>query len=270
MFGPRIHSSPISPAGQPVAADASHLDLHAGHRSAHRREPAGRVAVVLGREVGDRRSGLGHPVELRDLAGQVLQHAPLELGRDRGGRVLHVAQAAEVGAGELGRVEQHREHRRHERHVRDPLPLDRGEHRRGVEAGQQHLPGPDPGAREDVGRPGDVEHRGHVQEPVLGAVAGRDQVVLRVGEQVAVAEHHALRPPGGAAGVGDRPQRVALHPGIGGGRPGREVLVGEAVVGRGSVEDQLPQARAALPQAARDVEPGRVHDEDLDRPRRRP
>ena len=51
----------------------------------------------------------------------------------------------------------------------------------------------DPRAREQVRDPGDVEHRAHVQPALVGAVAGGGEVVLRVGEQVAVAEHHALR-----------------------------------------------------------------------------
>jgi hypothetical protein len=222
--------------------------------------------VVLGRQVRDGRGGLGHPVELRDLAGEVLEHAPLQLRRDRRGRVLDVVQAAEVGAVELGRVEQHRQHRRHEHGVRDPLALDGGEHGGGVEARQQHLRGPDPCARDDVGGAGDVEHRADVQPALRLAVAGRHQVVQGVGQQVAVAEHHPLGPPGRAAGVRDRRQRARLHAGRRRGRARREILVGEAVVRAGprGVEDQLPQAGAALAQGARDLEASLVDDEDLD------
>ena len=175
-------------------------------------------------------------------------------------------QAAEVGAVELGRVEQHRQHGGDEHGVRDPLALDGGEHGGGVEARQQHLRGPDPRAGDHVGGAGDVEHRADVEPALRLAVAGGDQVVEGVGQQVAVAEHDPLGPPGRAAGVRDRRQRAGLHAGHRRGRARGEVLVGKAVVraGHRGVEDQLPQAGAALPQGARDLEPRLVDDEHLD------
>ena len=195
-------------AADPQLAVA-HVDLDAGHRDAHRGEPLAAAAVVLAGEVRDRRRGLGHPVELGDVAvRQPLEHAALELGGDRRRRVLDVPQRAQVGVVRARRVEQHPEHGRHEHGVGDALALDRLQHGGGVEARQQHLLRARPRAGEQVGDPGDVEHRAHVQPALAGAVAGGDQVVLRVGEQVAVREHHALRPPGGAAGVGDRGEGV--------------------------------------------------------------
>ena len=197
-FGPRIHSSPASRTSTSTPGTGVPTE-----------PSASAAAVVLGREVGDGRRGLGHPVELGDVAvRQPLEHAPLQLGRDRRGRVLDVPERRQVGGVGAGRVEQHREHGRDEHGVRDPLALDRLQHRGGVEAREQDLLRPDPRAREQVGDPGDVEHRAHVQPALVGAVAGGGEVVLRVGEQVAVAEHHALGRAGGAAGVGDGRERV--------------------------------------------------------------
>ena len=103
------------------------LRLHAGDHDAHGGRP--RVVVRPG-QPRDRRRGLGHPVELHDVAvRQPVEQAPLELGRDRRGRVLEMAQAADVGA--RGVLEQERDHRGHEDGVRDALASDRGQDGRG-------------------------------------------------------------------------------------------------------------------------------------------
>ena len=56
-------------------------------------------------------------------------------------------------------------------------------------------------------------------------VAGGREVVERVGEQVAMAEHHALGRAGRAAGVGDRRERVLVDAGRRHRRPGHQRLV---------------------------------------------
>ena len=238
----------------------ANLDLDARHRRAHRGEAAAirllarmAAAVVLRREMRDRGRRLGHAVKLRDLAREPVQHAPLQLGRDRRGGVLDVAQAAQIRGGALGCVEQHPQHRRDERRVRDPLALDRREHRRGLEARQHDLHGAHPCARVEIRDPGHVEHRAHVEEAGLPAMAGGDQVVERVGEQVGVAEHHALGRPGRAPRVGDRRQRVLIDTGRRGPIPGDQLLVGQAVVRRraGPVEHQPGDRRAAVAQGPR-------------------
>ena len=74
--------------------------------------------------------------------------------------------------------------------MRDALVLDRGQDGFRVEPRQYDLARAHPRAREDVRGPGGVEHRADVQEQVARTVLRREQVVLGVGEQVAVAQHH--------------------------------------------------------------------------------
>ena len=213
------HVRPAHPQLAHLAARRAHLGLHARDGHAHGGRPG---VVVRAREARDRRRGLGHPVELDDVAvRQPLEHAPLQLGRDRRRRVLQVAQTG--GAG--GVLEQHREHRRDEDAVRDAVRVDRLQHRHRLEARQDHRPRAHPRAGEHVRRARDVEHRAHVQPAVLPRMTGHREVVERVRDQVAVAEHHALGRAGGAAGVGDRRQRVLVHARERVLRPGHQRLV---------------------------------------------
>ena len=101
-----------------------------------------------------------------------------------------------------------------------------------------------------------MEHRSRVQVDVLGAVGALDHVVLGVGDQVGVAEHHALGDAGRAAGVGDGGDRL-------GGQLGQrrrlerdQLLVGHAVLRAGAVAevDEVLEQRAALPQRAGGLE----------------
>ena len=122
---------------------------------------------------------------------------------------------------EPGHVEQHREHRRHEHGVGDRLALDRQRGRRPRRTAAARRGGRPPTSRRTRWR---SRRRGtsgrSAATRVRRAVPGGDQVVLGIGEQVPVAEHHALGPPGGAARVGDRGERGRRRrPGASAGAP---------------------------------------------------
>ena len=201
---------PADPQLARLALRPPHLGLDARHRRADRGEAPAAAAVVLGREVGDGRRGLGHPVELGDVAvRQPLEHAALELGRDRRGGVLDVPQRREVGGVGARRVEQHREHRRHEHGVGDPLALDRLEHGGGVEAREQR-PAP---RRPTCTRAGSRSRR-RGTSGTRAASAGRRGGRWRRGCAArwrAGCRGVSITPfgrPGRAAGVGDGGERV--------------------------------------------------------------
>ena len=128
-----------------------------------------------------------------------LQH---RIGHRRGA-VGDDPQAGDVVPGQVGEMGDRVDHGRHQQRVGDAMPGDLGQHVGGVEARDEDMRAGNHGDGVGRGAIGQVEHRSGMDVDAVVTVAdGRDDHG-GVGDQVAMGEHHALRPAGGAAGVED-------------------------------------------------------------------
>ncbi|MCY1412317.1 hypothetical protein D9M71_277190 [compost metagenome] len=216
----------VRPANHDLAHDATGhfivLRVDDAHFDADRRQ-AGRIhlavglvlgAVMLRRQQGGQRCQFGHAIALGEAGGG--EHAAGAVEQCRGDRRCAIADALQRAEIELlqlrigiARIQQHLDHgRRHEDFVdafagEDFQYLFRYEgrlHNMGAAAHEQ---------RAHCGEVGQVEHRHHVQVIAGRIGAAAVQHTQRGERQIGVAEHHAFREAGGAAGVEDAQQGVA-------------------------------------------------------------
>ena len=259
MFGPRTQSSPISPGPSASPERVANLDLDAGDGDAHRGQPRPLrlVAlepepVVLGRQVRDRGCGLGHAVELGDLAVEAARArgaaAPARSARRRTGRCAGCSDRPSRTPARRGasRASSARatvwEMRSRSIAARTASASKRG---------STTWPAPTQVHAKRLAVPAAWNIGQTCRKRSPCAVAGREQVVAGVGEQVAVAQHHALGEARRPAGVADRRERVGLDALRRAGCARHELLVREAVAGdrRRSIEHELAQRRDSAPAA---------------------
>ena len=165
--------------------------------------------------------------------------------RHRRGPVKQVFQPAQRGDGRLARGEQRGHHRRHEERVGGPGGERRQQRCRVRLAGERaRCPGVDTEQR--VAGAADVEQRHRNQVAITRPQRRQRDRVLGVLDDVAVRQHHALRPPGRAGAVHHQPQVVPGHvaPAVGGPDGGQEGLV--AVV-RAAHRDHVGDAGQPIP-----------------------
>ena len=117
---------------------------------------------------------------------------------------------------------QRADHRRDRDRDRHAVPLDRVEARRRVERREDHERTAHPQQPDEGGSARDVEERRDREVDVVGLEAARQRLVERVRDQVAMGEHHALRPAGRAAGEVQQREVVLGH--LGGSRRWRRVV----------------------------------------------
>ena len=112
-------------------------------------------------------------------------------------------------------IHQHLDHRRHEQRVRDAVTLERVEHRSGLNAGTIGVRVALDPMQHGQAHVGEVEHRRSVQVDAAGRGQPFGKQRKRRAAQIGVAQHHALRKAGRAAGVEDAGQVLAAAHGVG-------------------------------------------------------
>jgi hypothetical protein len=201
------HLAALAGKKQPVVGIAND-DLDDGLRRAHRREAlleaqVSGLGVARLAQRGDGHRALALAVDLRELVAEN-RHRPLAvLDVHRPAAVDDRLQVAGVGACGGGAVDQAAHHRRRREQRGARMRGDQGENlvRLETAARGNDLLRRRRDVRQDV-HPGAVRHRRRVDDAVvLGDAVDVDEVARRHREQVAVTEHRALRPAGGAAGI---------------------------------------------------------------------
>jgi hypothetical protein len=100
-------------------------------------------------------------------------------------------------------VDHHLDHRGDQEQVGDAVLLDGGHHSDRVEGGDDHPGVAGDGVADPGAEGGEVEHRRGVQADAVRRGRVGEHAAHGRGQQVVVAEHDALGPAGGAAGVED-------------------------------------------------------------------
>jgi hypothetical protein len=145
-------------------------------------------------------------------------------------------------------VDHELDHRGDQQHVGDAVLLDGGQHGDRVEHRDHHLRAAEHAAADPGREGGEVEHRRGVQEHAAGREVVGGEPAHGRRQQVVVAEHDALGPAGGAAGVEDAGELVAAAAGVLDRLGGSDQLLdGEHAVGGGAVPavDDVPEPRVA-------------------------
>ena len=188
--------------GQRSAVGAADHDLDAHHRLTGRAAPVAVDEPLLVAEAGHQRRRLGGAVEVHELGGRErLGRPPDHLRGDRRPTVGERAQRLDP-AGPVELLLDHRRHHRgHPQRGGHALGLDRVEGPAGLEGGEDHLAGAHVDRLQQRDRAGRVEQRRHHQVDVRLVHRGQHLGVERVGQQVAVGQHDALRRPRRPAGV---------------------------------------------------------------------
>ena len=188
------------------------MRVHHAHIAIQRRLPR---RAELGRDPaaaekrGERRR-LGKTVTLAQADAARLVSAQQRLGHRRAAADQDV-DAGEIRAGEAWMLRHEQEHRGRAEHRRDAVARDVREHQCRIEAAvQHHVPAAlQPDQRGDV-QPADMEHRRGGEAHVAGEILRPEACVDVVPEDIAVRQHRALGPPGGARGVHDQRHVVGL------------------------------------------------------------
>ena len=120
---------------------------------------------------------------------------------DRRRPVDDLPDARRVVTAEGGMIGQDLDHRRHQQNVGDTLVLECRHHAFRRKAGDDHVGAAAQQDRIHRSAVGEMKHRRGVKIDRRSREQPLGQRVHGIGHQVAVAEHHALRPAGGAAGV---------------------------------------------------------------------
>ena len=210
-----MHSSPVVGLLAGLGADEAELGVR------DRRADRARAVRVGRRGVGDR-AGLGHAVALHDRAADALGRRRGQLGAQRRGAGVDELQARQVAPLDGRALGQRQDDRRHEVGLGDPVLLDQAEELLEVEARHQHDGrAPAQHAVHHDAHAVDVEQRQHARERVAGLDGLHRGGLQHVGDEVAVAEHHALGQARGAAGVRQRDDVAGLGVHVGRGAPGR-------------------------------------------------
>ena len=201
-LGPRTTISPISPISQRVSSGrriSTSTPMHGVPQLASRRSRVGVAAqpepVVERRELSDVRGRLGHAVALHEVARQLGEGPPQERHGHRRRGVDAQPPRRQVALGGTGMVQEHVDHRRHEHTDRDLVLLDQTADEVRFEAGADHVRTADEREDVDVRDARRMEHRGDVQEAVVGVQRVGPHQVLGVHHQVAVRLH--ARPSAG-------------------------------------------------------------------------
>ena len=180
--------------------------------------------------------------------------------RHRRGPVEQVLQLAQCGDGLLAGGEQRGHHRRHQERVGGPGG-ERRQQRRRVGLAGERARRPRVDAEQRIAGAADVEQRHRDQVAVTRAQRRQRDRVLSVLDDVAVRQHHALRPPGRAGAVHHQPQVLRGHvaAAVGGAGGGQERLV--AVV-RAAHRDHVGDAGQPVPDGidrGQQLGPGEQH-----------
>ena len=158
--------------------------------------------------------------------------APQRLRRGRRAAMADPHQRRDVaGARQLLLAQRGEDRRDHERR-RDLLALDQVECRARLERRQDDLPPGVPHRREHSDRPGEVEQRRDDQPTRVAAERPAHLEMHRVGDEIAVGQHHSLRSARRPARVEETRYRVLrkIVGKVGGPRPADELLVAIAQV----------------------------------------
>ena len=206
-----------------------HSHLGAGQQRARRDEPVRPCGVPVGlRGQGTDHAGqLGLTVDLDEVEpGPGRERLAQHRQRHRGGPVEQVLQPAQRGDRLLARGEQGGYHRGHQEGVGGPGGERRQQRRRVRLAGERaRRPGVD--AEQRIAGAADVEQRHRDQVAVTLPQRRHRDRVAGVLDDVAVRQHHALRPPGRAGAVHHQPQIFPGHVAapVGGPGGGQERLI---------------------------------------------
>ena len=203
-------TSPTSPDGDLAVVGVEDADVEADGRLPARSRPRTVEHVLL---VGERRRDrrrLGRAVPVgQTRGGERLVGPAHDLGRDRRAAVAELAQVRDVARVRELRVRHRREHRRDDQRRGDRLALEEVDGGLGLEHRQHHLAATVPHGREDGERTRGVEHRRDDRVTLRAQDRLRHHHVVRVGDQVAVAQHHALGRARRAARVEEPGERLA-------------------------------------------------------------
>ena len=210
-FGPAHPQLAASPEPSSPVSGSTSLHSTFGQREAD--EARSISGAVVGHAVADRRQ-LGHPVALQHRAVQALAPSAWPSSASRGAApektMSHAVDVVLVDHRVLGQG--HRDRRGDV----DPVDLvlrDDPQELREVELRHRHDRRPRVDALvHHAGHAVDVEERQHGEDLRRGRHVRAHRLDLQqVRDEVAVRQHHALGPPGGARGVGQGRDVVAGH-----------------------------------------------------------
>ena len=212
---------------------------------------------TLGRMLGRRQErhagrGLGLAIGLQESG---MRHRLESAANDRLGHrrsaIEHEAERGRVGRLHRGVMDDHVDHRRHEQRRRDAKPRHRFQKGARFESRHEDVLAAHRGHEEGRGAVRQMEHRSGVEVDDIRAEPERRRAQHRVGGDVAMAQHHALRTSGRSPGVEDAGEIIAPLAGVGdGSASGDQVFVGEQSLGREAVADadDVAQPRADFAQ----------------------
>ena len=180
-------------------------------------EPRGiRLAPIVGNPPalhgGEEGSRFGEPVGLEQHRAEDFRGGLESVHRHRRAAEEDHIEAAGVAGADVREVRQKVDHGGHENRLGHSVRLDRLERPRRRELVEKDVRPPD--QRDRVASPGvrQVEHGSGVKPDIPLLESERQSCVLRIGDDVSLAEHHTFRETGGAARIAEI-QHLALVPG---------------------------------------------------------
>ena len=157
--------------------------------------------MILRAQHGNGRAGLGEPVRVGERGVREHGERPLQHRlRHPRAAVGQGAQRGHAGGRTIEVIDDPGQHRRHHHRARDPLAAHRVQPCFRGEAGQVHDPPPRVEVRQNRPETGDVIRRGAHERRLVLAGRGELDGLQHVRGQVLMAQQHALRAGGGAAG----------------------------------------------------------------------
>src|SRR5579885_2103161 len=245
-------------AGHLAAVRADHFQIDAQERAAGAALDGQLLCrravfqVILQPAYRQIRARFRHAVSLHEIATEGRHDLSHGLGSDWRAAAQEQAQARIIMPSQTRVVKHGVEHGRNEIGDRHLLLLDDAQHLAGMEVGNEHVPGSDPGGGERRPGVGQVKHGSDVSPAVRVAQPYVGNGAQGVEGYVAVREHHSFGTAGGATRVIQLRQIVRLRLGKAGHRPrmaGQKLLVSTGIAaGRQPPRPrvQSPCARSAL------------------------